>query len=871
MTPVSQTISRDRRRSAGFSITILLLLGLVSCSESTKSSTSTDGRGRESFLAVRASLDESNLTGFNGADVATFSLFDSEIVPDVRVARSNDATLIAVFGNTRTTEADYLGYPFATNGQFIVWSRSSQQDELVLINPDNGERTKLHSGQMFANVSYFEDIETLVVNSRVCDAVRLDGEVRRLGIGQCVGTSLGLRLIEQGAESITVSVIDELLEVSDRRKFPIIEATLSASGALVYGRSVGSGSLAVFELATGRKLWTSKPTDFRAEVISSSKSGDSLLVAQDSDDNDNLVDLFSIRVDETGASVKKLFSARTLSAQLSSDGTAVMIATRPSSESVYSYQTENLLTGESSELNYVGEPSGLALSSTNSYAFTNGGTLYVGTFGDAPQRALDIFGEVTGLVEIVGESTLLVLTNDSGQAELTIVRNTDSAPKAKLVLSVFGRLAFNPQLGSRSELALVTAVDQDGYGTLYEVSLADKFEAKRLAEGNIGWFSYGPKGNVFYGDVLNGEMSVYEVTASDKPRRTLVSTRYMVVRQGPSVIRETSGGFLQTIQAYLDPTLDLCKKQRLQLITLQEGSIELTLNEMGQGGPATLCIQVPLQVRGSSFDLSLVQSPEGGSEEEQFDSAFEMLSTDVGSVDAISSADSLDVLATADDSATDTYSTSSFESQLSRFEFSRPTYMMRGYSWSQSASAQFLISKPLENPETSTTFSRDDWKNRAASYRSCKGLPTLVASPARDGTEMEFVVGVDINGDAEIKQFCLSVPRALEQTRTEHSLYLIPDDTRGGIAELALGCADLQARQSSSGRPYGSLSSPREIVGFESRESDGFGSSQNTTLAVFELTKGLFGPCYLTHQSPRPAEAGSVTRAKVRMTLESPG
>jgi len=533
----------------------------------------------------------------------------------------------------------------------------------------------------------------------------------------------------------------------------------------------------------------------------------------------------------------------------------------------YAYRTENLVSGESSELGYEGEPSGLALSSTNFYAFVSGGTLYIGSFGSAPRRALDIFGEVTGLVEVIAESTFLVLTNDNGQAGITIVRNSGGTPKAKLILSVSGQLRFDPKLGSRKDTALVTATDDDGYGTLYEVSLADEFDSRRLAEGNIRWFTYGPNDDIFYGDVLNGEMSVYLTKSADKPSRTLVSTRYVVMRQGRSAIRETNNGFLGTMQAYLDPTLDFCKKQRLALIALAEGSTEIVLNAMGGGGPSSLCIQVPTRVRGNLFDLSLSPSDTDEKGAEPFDSAFELLSTDVGIVDPISSADSLDIVATADDAETQADSKFSYESRLLKQEFLNPTYLLRGYSWTRKASAVLRISKPTETAATLTSFSRDDWKSRSESYKDCMELPSLIAG-REPGEELTLTVGVEKNGDAEIKQFCLSIPRSLQQARAEYALYLVTDDTEDAVAQLALGCSKAQARQTPSGRPFETLSPPRDIIGFESRISDGFGLSPNITLAVFQLTKGFTGPCYLTHQSPRPAEGGAATRARVRMALE---
>lgn len=851
-------------------VAVTLILALASCSDSVETVLSNSTSSAESFLTIRATWDESSTLNDEDSDIATFLLSDKQIVPDVRVARINTSTKIGVYPTTRALEADYFGYPLTADGQFIVWSRAQDRDDVTLINPKTGSRTKLHSGFTFKNVSYFADLETVIVNSDFCVAVKPDGDVRRIGKGQCIGTSLGLQLLEQDASSITISQINETFQISDRRSFPIKDVQFSAGGALISGRVIGSSSLAVFELLNGRKLWTSKPTDFKADVLSSAKSGDSLLIAQDSDDNDNLVDLLSIRFDQAGSSIKKLLSSRVVAAQLSSDGTAVMIATKSDSQADYAYQTQNLLTGESSDLGYAGEPSGLALSSTDFYAFVSGGTLFVGTFGDEPRRALDIFGEVTGLVEITTESRFLVLTEDGGQTSITSVRETDSRPEAKLVLSVPGRLIFNPQLGSRQGTALLTAIDDDGYGTLYEVSLVNKFDPRRLAEGNIAWFSYGPDGNIFYGDVLNREMNVYVTKSADNPSRALVSTRYVIVRQGPAIIRETGSGFLREMRAYIDPTLELCKRQRLTRLTLAETSTELTLNEMGKGAPASLCIQVPLQLRGSPFDLSLSPVDAGTNTLYQFDSAFELLSSEVGDVDPVTTADSLDVISTADDSQIGTDRTFSYESRLSNQEFSQPTYLLRGYSWTGKTTAVLRIAKPTDKPVSSTNFSRNDWKNRSAAYEACKAQPSLVAGRGSEIEELDLTIGVDANGDAEIKQFCLSIPQASQDSRAEYTLYLVPDNTSGAIAQLALGCADLKARQTASGQPFGSLSSPRDVIGFENRDSRDVGTSRSTTIAVYQLTKGYAGPCYLTHQNPRPADVSAATRVKVQIAIAGP-
>jgi len=862
-------ICHGSRRVTKLVVAITLILALASCSDSAETSLSNSTSSAESFLTIRATWDESSTLDDEGSDIATFLLSDKQIVPNVRVARINTSTRIGVYPTTRALEADYFGYPLTSDGQFIVWSRAQDRDDVTLINPKTGGRTKLHSGFTFKNVSYFADLETVIVNSDFCVAVKLDGDVRRIGKGQCIGTSLGLQLLEQGASSITISQINDF-QVSDRRSFPIKDVQFSAGGALISGRVIGSSSLAVFELLNGRKLWTSKPTDFKADVLSSSKSGDSLLIAQDSDDNDNLVDLLSIRFGQAGSSIKKLVSSRVVAAQLSSDGTAVMIATKSDSRADYTYQTQNLLTGESSDLGYAGEPSGLALSSTDFYAFASGGTLFVGAFGDVPRRALDIFGEVTGLVEITAESRFLVLTEDGGQTSITSVHETDSRPEAKLILSVPGRLIFNPQLGSRQGTALLTAIDDDGYGTLYEVSLVNKFNPRRLAEGNIAWFSYGPDGKIFYGDVLNREMNVYVTESADNPSRALVSTRYVIVRQGPAIIRETGSGFLREMRAYIDPTLELCKRQQLTRLTLAETSTELTLNEMGKGAPASLCIQVPLQLRGSPFDLSLSPVDASTDTSYQFDSAFELLSSEVGDVDLVTTADSLDVISTADDSQIGTDPTFSYESRLSNQEFSQPTYLLRGYSWTGKTTAVLRIAKPTDKPTSSTNFSRDDWKDRSAAYEACKAQPSLVAGRGGETEDLDLTIGVDANGDAEIKQFCLSIPQASRDSRAEYTLYLAPDNTSGAIAQLALGCADLKARQTASGQPFGSLSSPRDVIGFENRDSRDFGTSRSITSAVYQLTKGYAGPCYLTHQNPRPADVSAATRVKVQIAIAGP-
>ena len=99
-------------------------------------------------------------------------------------------------------------------------------------------------------------------------------------------------------------------------------------------------------------------------------------------------------------------------------------------------------------------------------------------------------------------------------------------------------------------------------------------------------------------------------------------------------------------------------------------------------------------------------------------------------------------------------------------------------------------------------------------------------------------------------------------------MVLIPTDLSGNPAKLVAGCAGLRGKQSDAAKPYGVLSELKDIFNFSSRIDGPSGGYGNITEVQFSLSKGNFGPCFITHQAPRPKDAGDGEKARVKVYLD---
>ena len=850
----------------GMFVAILLSLA-TACGQGVPSAGSSTPSVGESFLAVSSDPDDGSETNMERPDVATFAITQSQIVPNVRIARYDEQSVINVYSSVNDPEPAYSGYPVMEDGRFGVWRQEGDRHELFLINGSNGQKTQLLQSTDIESISFYQDQQLFIVNSDYCSIILASGEVRRVGKGRCFGSAIGLRLILETSSGVAISVIDRDLTLVNERKFPLTNARLSALGSVIFGTSSPNSGLTVFDTVDGRKLWKSVASDFNVDVISEARSADSILVAQDSDDNDNLVEILSIRRAADQAVVKTLITARSVSAQLSSDGRTAVIATRQTSNSPFDYQTVDLESGRTVPIDFSGDPTDMAFSRTDYYAYTMDGTLFIGRFGEVPQRAIDVFGNVQRLIELPDSKAFLVVTTDGDQTAMTLIRPTTKDIKADLALTTSGELGFSPSSGSSIRGFLVSSTDTDGYVTLYETRFGSELLPTRIAEGNIRWFSYGPDDSIFYGDVLGGQGSTYSVSKGKDRTRTLVSTRFAVFRQGAPYIRDTSSGFVGTMQAFVDPTLDLCKKLKRKITQLSEGSTEFDLASVEDQIPTEFCIQVPLALRNKDFGFKINPNPLAA-DDEASDSALEILTGETGAVDPVGSADLLKVVGNADDKYDRANARLEYAPEIPTITLSNPTYLIRGYSWSKAQKATLEIKDAFESNGQFVEFSRSSWTNHGRIQKSCNSLQKIAYSAFSGGAETEIPISVDQNRDAEIVEFCLQIVASKSGEPANYRMVLMPIDISGKPAKLVTGCEGLRGRQSDAANPYGSLSEVRDIFSFASRIEEPSGNYGNITEIQFSLSKGTFGPCFMTHQAPRPLDAGDGERARIRVYLD---
>ena len=808
-------------------------------------STSNSSEG-EAFLAYGASLTSSGELSIGSADVVTFSIEEGSLVPDTRLANGSSAGLISVFDSLSSSSVDYEGFPILPDGSFVVWQQSAEVNYLELISPKNGERKRIFRSASIGSVAYYFEDDLFVVNADFCYAVRTSGETRRLGRGQCEGSKSGLRFITTEKNSLSIYVVSRDLELTERRTFPLKSGRLTAGGALIFGESASDQRLVVFDVVSGERLWSESQGDIEATVLSVAEEGDSLVIGQDRDDGDSRLDLIAVISDSDGTRVVELGSERSVGVQLSTNGKHALIASRTKLKEDYSFRTVSLNGGEV-PVPFQGSPEGIAVGKSGVYLYVSNETLFVGRFGQAPSRAFDLFGTVTQLVEVVGTNALLVITEFEGESTVTALTVGDEQ-SARVVAEGPGSVDFSSQFGGRSGKVLFALREDDGYGTLYEVEPASDGRAKRIAEGNIAAFSYGPGGDVYYVDAFGGSYSSYRVPNGDRGKRLLVSSRYFVLRQGPQQLRETNAGLQGFMDAYVDPTQEICAREGIKTVAFALGATEIQIPEIARGS-ASLCIKVPKSQRGQKVTISHEIS---ASDKSSVDTAIEVYSSTEDMRDEVVRIDDLKLVTSNDDSFVNGEVV--LGARIASVVFDRPTYLIRSSSWSEKVDANVRIDEaPNEEVSESYGFVAERWRARADSFAECKAKPRVGWLANKSGPVLSDTVGVDDNGNSEIYEFCVDILTPSNQEPTRFDLVVTTTGTgSSATSELVLGCANLKGIPSLGGDTYRAS----RAVDFLTAGSAVTRGVKTAWSMSYLLSKGVFGPCFVTHSNPNPTAAG---------------
>jgi hypothetical protein len=855
---VEATMSKTSGRVMRSQVTLSLVVSLFmsACSGGGVDSTAGASEG-EAFLAYGVSLNSSGDLSFGSADIVTFRVQDGSLVPSTRLANGANAGAIRVFTSFDSVTLDYEGFPLLRDGSFGVWQQSGDENYLEIISPSDGGRKRIFKSSAINEVSYFSEEELFVVNADFCYAVRATGETRRLGRGECAGSKTGLRFISSDQSKLTIYSVNSNLELSDRRTFPLRAGRLSAGGALVYGETAGSNRLAVFDVATGERVWSESEGDIDALVLAVAAEGDAIVIGHDRDDGDSLLDLVGVLSGPDGSAVSSLGSVRSVGVQLSNDGRQALIASRAKTTETYSFKTA-ALSGNEVQIPYRGDPDGFAIGKSDVYLYISDGTLYVGRFGELPKRAFDLFGEVTRLIEIRGTDTLLVVTEFESESTVTVV-DVGGKVSARVIAEGSGQIQFSSQFGSYDGRVLFTLREDDGYGTLYEVTPSSGDRAKRIAEGNLAVFSYGPGGDIFYADAFGGNYSSYRVPKGDQNKRLMVSNRYVVLRQGAQLLRETSGGLQGFMDAYVDPVQLLCASEGIKTVTLAPGEFEVAIPDSSSGS-VSLCVKVPKAARDKKLDIIHTPVAPGST---NIDTAIEVFTSTNDMRDDVQSIDELKLVASNDDTVVKDKIV--LTASVSSVSFDRPTYIIRSSSWSSKVNVRLSLSE-VSAPVASESygFAVSTWRQRATSSVECKDKPQVAWQGNTAGAEIKARVGVDGSGNAEIYQFCLNILKPSDEAPSQFDLVVSSSSVGVPTAELVLGCNSLRGVPNVSSTSTGQYrgSDEREFLAFRSPSS-----GRSILTMSYLVTKGLYGPCYVTHAAPNPSESGAATRGDVSLGL----
>lgn len=719
------------------------------------------GSSNERFVALELKGDDNRLIEGN---VTLFTIEGDEIVPTFRLGPSDDISAIEVRSDFGSDDDDsYYGFPEFVDGRAAFVNRGNGADQLSLIDVTTGEKSRLLSSEAsFRNITFFEKRGVIVANSGYseegrCYVVDKSLEVRRVGSGNCVATAGRLWLISVEDDETRISEIDDTFEVAGRRTISSSGVLLSPSGRLAIA-TTPRGLLKIYSMASGDVLWSSNESDSGAEILDTAADSDSFLIGIDADDSDGEVEVLWMRLENGTLKSDSLGSSRTVFANLARSGKVAIVGWEDP-DGITRYDLASLQDSGTPRVQDLGNAESAWFIEPNIIATVEDDTLYLANTKSAPRRAMDIYGQISSIVS-TGGSSLLVTTSEDAKTTLSIVSPDGDRWKSTEAISGVNNLSY---ADSRSSSVLIVTSEDDDYGSLYEVSLANDGKTSRVAEGNIKRAAFGTEGLVYFAEVNGSSVDVYQAKPGDRKSRTRVSSRYIVQRFGPSDARSAKNARGREMTAVIDPLLAYCRSAGIPILDVSASSNTVAVKRNDRG-TSVGCVR--MRQKGSEVALNIrVESSE--------DLAIEWLEYDLSENQTPENGGRVSRLLSADDSA------SSLSPSLN-VTSSAASALIRLYSWGEDATGTISIGSAASS-SSSTEFDRDRYEADGRAREACR-----IHAVVEAGETKRIKVGVLPNGFTGKTPFCVRLEPGPNSPRT---LVMNPIEI-GDLAALTVTCTD---------------------------------------------------------------------------------
>jgi hypothetical protein len=633
-----------------------------------------------------------------------------------------------------------------------------------------------------------------------------------------VATTGRLWLISVEDDETRISEIDDMFEVAGRRTIPSGEVLLSPSGRLAIAKTT-RGLLEITSMASGDVLWSSNESDSGSEILDTAVGSDSFLIGIDADDSDGEVEVLWMRLEDGALKSDSLGSSRTVFATLSRSGEVAIVGWEDP-DGVTRYDLASLEDSDTPRVQDLGNAESTWFIEPNVIATVEDDTLYLANTKFAPRRAMDIYGQISSIVS-TGSSSLLVTTSEDEKTTLSIVSPDGDRWKSTEAISGVDNLSY---ADSRGSSVLVVAAEDDDYGSLYEISVADDGKTSRVAEGNIRLAAFGNEGLVYFAEVNGSSVDVYQARPSDRKSRTRVSSRYIVQRFGPSEAQYAKSAKSREMTAVIDPLLAYCRSAGIPVLDISASSSTVAVKRNDRG-TSVGCVR--MRQKGSEVALNIsVKSNE--------DLAIEWLEYDLSENQTPESGGRVSRLLSADDSG------SSLNPSLN-VTSSAASALIRLYSWGEDATGTISIGSTASS-SSSTEFDRDRYESDEGAREACR-----IHAVVEAGETKRIKVGVLPNGFTGETPFCVRLEPGLNSPR---NLVMNPIEI-GDLAGLTVTCTDDDYyfdRNFRSDRP--------SVEDYD----DGYRFSASL--------KGLVGLCGFRHYADYPADDGWGTWGEVDISLQ---
>jgi len=774
-------------------------------------------------VAIELEGENDNLRVGN---LSLYSLEADEIVPTFRLGSSSDVGPIEIREAFGTSEREsYYGFPTFVDEKIVFVNRTSSADQLTLIDASLGEKTRvLSSDARFSNVTLFQNPGVIVVNSGFsedgrCFVIDKSLEVRRIGSGRCVATDRRLWLVSEDDSTTQIFELDESFEVIGRRSFPADSVVLSFSGRLGVLRTSG-GLVEIHSIANGEVLWTSDKSDTASQTLTIASQADSMLIGVDADDEDGEIEVIWVRIVNGVLKSDSLGSARSVAGSLSSDGSiAVVQWTDPDDNA--RFEMWAMSESGSPRSQDLGNAENALFIEPNLVATVEDGTLYIADGNSAPRRAMDIYGEIVELSAVKGTNALYALTREDGDFTLTTLRRDGEKWRSTEVVPPSQELEI---VDARGGQLLVIAVEDDAYGAIYILNVTEDGKARRIAEGNLRFASFGQDDHVYFAEVNGDSADIYRMKPGDRKSKTRVSSRYMIQQYGPR--STTPAQFLigAEMTAVVDSLLAYCKQKGLPIINVGETLTSVAVPRLADGSPVA-CVR--MRERGAETTVNVKS-------ESSEDTAIQWVEYDLNENQTPENGGQVDRILSADDSG------SSYNPTLN-VSTGAGSALLRLYSWGEDATATLTVSSGRV-ATNSTEFDSSRYTADAKAREECR-IHAIVdgMSPKR------LKVGVYASGITGETPFCVQLRPGSSGPRT---LVMNPIEI-GDVAGLTVSCSENDYFFERTFR------SDRPMV-----------EDYDAGYVFPSSTKGLVGLCIFRHYRDYPADFGWGTWGEVDISLQ---